>query len=333
MLSPAIYSNRGRYGSPLSLPGMALLALLVSAPLEAAAPATPAETAESELTPIAPAPAEPAETLRNRRVAALLAETDTKTESHWLGSGQQPFLGLYQADHSGSTFANALILHDNLQNPDWPGVVRTLRHELAAHGWNTLSMAVPDYRPATTVPPLTQNSDATQTEPELDTEATEPPELQAPMTQDAAPEVASKDIPKQLDSRVRAATAFLADKSPQPLVIIAVGSSATLVAKQAQALFLQDINGLIMIDPVALPRLEGFNEGLDMTELRIPVLDIAPEFNPRSNPELRKQNARRLQHQGYQQRIMRGSDQSFEGAEWQVVKVVRGWGEGLFKRR
>lgn len=284
------------------------------------------------------------ETLRNESVAALLASTDSATESQWLGSGKDRFLALYRADHSGETFANALILHDNLQNPDWPGVVRTLRQQLAAKGWNTLSIAVPDYRPSQKIPPRTATTDADaegkamgNDAAELDTEATEPPDMmpsyEPPGDSKAGSdaEIKAEDVPQKLDSRVRSATQYLAGKSPLPLVIIALGSSATLVTKQAQTLFLQDISGLVIIDPAPLPELKGFDESKDMTDLRIPVLDIAPEFYARSNPATRKQNATRLQHQGYQQRVIPGSSQDFTGYERVLLKAIRGWGETLFK--
>lgn len=305
-----------------------LLATLPSPPARAAE-ATPPE-AESEMKPVPSVPTEREETLRNQAVAALLATTDPATERNWLGSGKNRFLGLYLPDHSGTPFANALILHDNLQNPDWPGVVRDLRHELAAAGWNTFSIAVPDYRPVQDIPPLQQaGADAAR---ELDTEATEPPGMGKEPDATAAMEIKAEEVPQQLAQRIRAASQYMSEKSPLPVVIIAQGSSATLVAKQAQELFLQDINGLVIIDPTPLPQLKGFDEALDVMDLRVPVLDIAPEFNARSDPAIRRQNARRLQHGQYQQRILRGSSGDFIGAEPRLVKAIRGWGETLFKR-
>ena len=303
---------------------------------------TAEEAPESTLSEVPKAEAERNETLRNESVAALLASTDPATQSQWLGSDKDRFLVLYRPDHSGETFANALILHDNLQNPDWPGVVRTLRQQLAAKGWNTLSIAVPDYRPIQKIPPRAATADAEgkpigNDDAELDTEATEPPDMmpsyEPPGDSKAgsSDEIKAEEVPQQLDARVRSATQYLAGKSPLPLVIIALGSSATLVTKQAQTLFLQDISGLVIIDPAPLPELKGFDESKDMTDLRIPVLDIAPEFYARSNPETRKQNAQRLQHQSYQQRVIPGSSQDFNGYERVLLKAIRGWGETLFK--
>lgn len=318
------------------------LSLILAISIPVWAENTGVEEEESELTQLpSPAP-EHNETLRNQAVEAHLALTDKATQSSWLGAGKARFLALKLPDSSGHTFANALILHDNLRNPDWPGVVRTLRKDLAKAGWNTLSIAVPDYLPTKHIPPLETRQPQT-TEAELDTEATEPDAVMA------AAESAKNDtvdqpavnqgtaestvpVPEQLDQRIRLAAQALDSDNSLPLVIIAVGSSATMVAKQAQELFLEDINGLVIIDPVPLPGLEGYDESLDVLDLRIPVLDLAPEFNPRADPKPRADNARRLQHDAYQQRILRGSNQEFSNSETRVVKAIRGWGETRFKR-
>ena len=278
------------------------------------------------------------ETLRNQAVAAQLALTDKITEATWLGSGKEQFLALYLADSSGKPFVNTLILHDNLQNPDWPGVIRSLRKDLAVGGWNTLSIAVPDYQPRPAIPPLEPDQpEATGNvmEQELDTEATEPGAMNegagepAPAA-DRAPE---EQVPEELAQRILLASQYLSGKSNYPLVIIAIGSSATLILKQAQTGSLSDVNGIVMIDPLPLPGLEGVDLEMTESDLRIPLLDIAPEFNSRSESNIRAANARRQQQSLYQQRILRGSNRDFKGAELRLVKAVRGWGETEFRRR
>ncbi|MBA54373.1 MAG: hypothetical protein CMK89_07965 [Pseudomonadales bacterium] len=284
-----------------------------------------------------PAP-ERDETLRNQAVAAQLALTDKTTEVTWLGSGKEQFLALYLPDSSGKPFVNTLILHDNLQNPDWPGVIRSLRKELTRGGWNTLSIAVPDYQPRPAIPPLKPDQpEATgRVLEELDTEATEPEAMSedndepAQTMDDRAPE---DQVPEELSQRILLATQYINGKNNYPLVIIAVGSSATLLLKQAQSGSLNDVNGLVIIDPLPLPGLKDIDLEMAESDLRIPLLDIAPEFNPRSDPEPRAANARRRQQSLYQQRILRGSNRDFNGAEQRLMKTVRGWAEKLFRRQ
>ncbi|RLT94799.1 DUF3530 family protein [Ketobacter sp.] len=327
--------------SKLSLLLLTLLALLLARVLSAedTAPNDPSAQEQSDLTQLPQPAPERDETLRNQAVAAQLALTDKDTEVTWLGTGKDQFLSLYLADNSGEPFVNALILHDNLQNPDWPGAVRTLRRELTKGGWNTLSIAVPDYRPRPRIPPL-EPTEANAASAELDTEATEPPDPEAAGTDSSAandPAQAAPDpqqLPEELVQRMQLASRFLQEKTAFPLVVIGVGSSATLLLEQARAGNLGDVNGLVIIDPLPLPELGATADlGEDAADIRLPLLDIAPEFNPRSNPKTRADAARRQHQTGYQQRIIRGSYREFKGAEPGLIKAIRGWGEKLYRRR
>ena len=93
------------------------------------------------------------DTRRGKILADQIQQQDKETEVHWLGSEPDSFLALFRADHSGQPFANVLILHDNRQHPDWPGLVNSLRTRLAAHGWNTLAISLPDYIEQPALPP------------------------------------------------------------------------------------------------------------------------------------------------------------------------------------
>lgn len=324
----------------MPIPKIALLPLVIMMFLIATALIAEEKAASEEESDLKhlpqPAP-ERDETLRNQAVAAQLALTDKTTEVTWLGSGKEQFLALYLPDSSGKPFVNTLILHDNLQNPDWPGVIRSLRKELTLGGWNTLSIAVPDYQPRPAIPPLEPDQpEATGSvlEQELDTEATEPEAMNeansepVESTDDGAPE---DRVPEELAQRILLASQYLNEKSNYPLVIIAIGSSATLLLKQVQTSSVNEINGLVLIDPLPLPGLDSVDLEMTESDLRIPLLDIAPEFNPRSNPEPRATNARRQQQPLYQQRVLRGSNRDFRGAEMRLLKAVRGWGETQFR--
>ena len=113
-----------------------LLCLLAPTLLGAKTAAPPPAQVEpaavtTEAPPALKAPLVREETRRSKALEEQLKQVDKETEIIWLGEGDSQFLGLFLADHSGATFANALILHDNLQHPDWPGVVHELRTALA----------------------------------------------------------------------------------------------------------------------------------------------------------------------------------------------------------
>lgn len=356
----------------LILPLVLLLALPVQAvtpPKQAAspAPADPA-TAATDAPPILRLPAEREETRRAKALEQQLSLVDRATEVAWLDNGEDRFLALYRADSSGKPFASLLILHDNRQHPDWPGIVRGLREQLSGHGWNTLSVAMPDYLPQPKLPPMPEPSvtdavapaattppagaatkakaadkgkapsgakastpAAPGTKPSGTAAIEEPATPSATHDEEKSVEYPTEKVPDVVDERVRVGIAFLKKKDPAPVVIVAIGLPAGFAAKKTQTLLIKDVAGIVLIDPVQ-PEGSDFNTDLDALDLRVPILDIAPEFGPRTNPALRLANATRARHESYQQRIIRGAKPGFTGYESQIVKTVRGWGERLFKR-
>lgn len=330
-----------------------LLLCLLSPLLLAAKAATPPPaqtepaTATTEAPPALKAPPVREETRRSKALEEQLKRVDKETEVIWLGEGDSQFLGLFLADHSGATFANALILHDNLQHPDWPGVVHELRTVLAANGWNTLSIAMPDYRllpqlPAGIAAPADPSATTTGTTaapaPATDGKTAPAPQDTGPADPAAIPveeksvEYLPEQVPDEVDRRARAGSALLRQKSPKPMVVIAIGLSAGFAAKKAQTMLIKDIAGLVIIDPVQ-PRDTDFNTDLDAMDLRIPILDIAPEFFPRTDPAVRRHSAGRSRQDQFEQRIVRGARPDFPLQENAVIKAVRGWGERWFRKK
>ncbi len=352
-------NSPGHHGNTMKFhPILAVLLLCPGLALALDPPAPPATTEDATQAP--PPPRNPPlrrETVRSKALAEQIQRLDRETEVVWLGSGDEAFLGLYQPDHSGKTFAHALILHDNQQHPDWPGLVKRLRRHLTDHGWNTLAIQLPDYLEEPVIPPETAPAQETPPEPapeaampgtnKADPKKTEtmPAEARMPGAKSAEPPLPEEpaapppptsveypvdEVPDIVDKRVREAVAFLQKKTPAPVVIIAVGLSASITAKKARTMLLADIGGLVIIDPVDPASLD-FKIDLDAMDLRIPVLDIAPEFSPRSNPRLRLDSARKLRHELYEQKILLGARPPFSGMEIPVEKAIRGWGDRNIK--
>lgn len=298
----------------------------------------PPEPAAADAATAPPPLREPPQRMDTRRgkvLATQIQQQDKETEIHWLGTEPDTFLALFRADHSGEPFANLLILHDNRQHPDWPGLVNSLRTRLAAHGWNTLAISLPDYIEQPKLPPREQPANEPAPEGSATTPATAEPAAETAATEDPADkpsvEYPAAEVPDVVDARAREAITFLQQKADLPLAIVAIGLSATIVAKKAQTMLMTDIAGLVIIDPVEPASLE-FNINLDTMDLRIPVLDIAPGFSPRSDPQLRRNSATRSRHPLYQQRILPGTGPEFAGMVPAVVRTLRGWGERHFRQ-
>ena len=324
----------------LTSPVQAAPAATTETPSATAAPADPAAAeTQADEPPVLRLPAERAETSRAKALVLQLEQVDRATEAAWLDSGEDRFLALYRPDASGTAFASLLILHDNRQHPDWPGIVRGLREQLSDHGWNTLAVAMPDYLPLPVLPPRPVPEPVTPDQETATGEAppAEEPESPAPTppppvdTEEPSVEYPTDKIPAVVDERIRAGAAFLKKKDPAPVVLVTIGLSAGLAAKNPQTLRIKDIAGIVLIDPVA-PEGADFNADLQALNLQVPVLDIVPQWNARSSAPLRLANARRARHQDWQLRKIQGTGPGFNGYEAWVIKAVRGWGEQHFRR-
>lgn len=318
----------------------------------ASAPAAPATEQVPDVAPPAlQLPPERAETRRARVLEEQLKQLDRDDEVLWLGEGNERFLALYRRDSSGRPFANLLLLHDNLQHPDWPGIVQGLREEMSRHGWHTLSIAVPDYLRLPKLPPLPAPApepapvpapeDSTDNkEKEGETPATETPAEPQPAepaedasvtpVEEAAPEPQveydPEQVPEVLRTRILTALDLLRQKESAPVVVVAVGTAAGLGALSG-TLQTQDIAGLVLIDPAPV----ADQTNLEALLLPIPVLDIVPQLGPRAEPEVRRAHARRLRHEQYEQRIIDAARRDFTGLERHVVRLVRGWARRQFE--
>ena len=284
-------------------------------------------------------------------------EKEKKASVTWFREGQKDaFLGLYTENYGREPQGYALILHDNQQHPDWPGVVNYLRTQLPATGWSTLSISLPITWQLTDAPPrekpvvmvetpgnkapdASSESDPAQAEntmaaatATMDAKAAaengangEPEKPAAPVSYtQLSVEYPPEDIPDIIQGRIGDALSFLQGKDPMPIVVIAIGTSATYTAKQVHNLRMKDIAGLVIVDPKAVP-LEDFNVSNDAPGLRIPVLDLVPEFFPRTDPAARLRAARREGRQSYEQQIIAGADPGFRGYETVITKAIRGW--------
>ncbi|MVF13090.1 DUF3530 family protein [Ketobacter sp. MCCC 1A13808] len=295
-------------------------------------------------------PPQRAETKQGQQLQRQLENTDIQTNASWLGVKPDHFLALYRADSSGKPYANLILLHDNQQHPDWPGLVHQIRTQLTRHGWNTLSAAVPmipvgevlaapelqnpappaSDEAAATPPPGTKPAES---RPEPDTaEATAAPNTPVPdaATTAGPVEYPAADVPSILAQRVQHAVRFIRAQSPLPIFIAAIGSSATQLEQQGQVVLSEGISAVVIIDPTPLPDKDGLDPAAPgIQSLALPVLDLVPEFNPHSDPQLRKQEAAQLQRRHYQQRVIPGATAGFVQYEMAVIKAIRGWGKRL----
>ncbi len=375
-----------------------------AAPTEGtAAPTAPADTAPPP--PIRNPPLR-LEVKRNQPLAKQIEGLEgAEGNVVWLGEQKDPFLGLYIENYVGDTLGAVLILHDNEQHPDWPGMLRELRTSFPQHGWSTLSIALPDFRPIPPMlPPLPKpqppavpapkegeqkpdekgtgepaddkktddkkpddansgekktedkksedkkpdddksdpkdadkkeegigsegdasNADGAETPP---TPAPAPPPAPVYLQRDS--EIPVDQYPDEIDRRIKEATRYLIGEGVQHVLIVAFGNSAGLATHISRKMLINELDGLVLMDPKPYPEAR-FDLPTDTADLRIPVLDVVPEFESAANPLLRKQATARVKTPHYEMRMVRGAAVNFSGYEPYVFKAVRGWADTQFR--
>lgn len=215
-------------------------------------------------------------------------------------------------DRSGRAYGKVLILHDNNDGIDSPGLINTLRLGLPDAGWTTMTVAM-SYphkasvylapTAASAAQPKVAASDATASLPEENTE------------QEAE---ANDDIqlPPDNAARVSAALAYLNARQSGTTVILAVGEAAKLA--DALAGQLGEKGGLIWIRP-----------DIELSDIPaiMPILDIASTLPGRINKQARARRVFMQQQQveEYAQRRISGAGYRFYGFEQRVLNYVRGW--------
>ena len=82
--------------------------------------------------------------LEQERLSALANAQLPDTETLWLESKHESFLGLMKLANQPKPVGAVILLHHDRTSADWPGAIATLRSGLPDLGWHTLSIALPD---------------------------------------------------------------------------------------------------------------------------------------------------------------------------------------------
>lgn len=105
----------------------------------------PSEAASSKAAPELPRTLPP-KVDRNRM--QLLANKTEPDSQLWLQQGQQKFLSIYHPNNQHPGKGALLILHDDGQHPRWPDTIETISATMPDYGWATISISLPDLKPA-----------------------------------------------------------------------------------------------------------------------------------------------------------------------------------------
>lgn len=234
-----------------------------------------------------------------------------------LKAGNKEVLSLYRAVQSARFDGGVILLHDRGTQPDWPGVIRTLRRELPRYGWSTLAIELP----------------ALEAGAQISSQALKQWSESVPAAIDAAIMALEERNVSNIVmighgvGALVAADYLIKKPSEQIQGLIAIGMDGSKVADESLdgAMLLRrldrrifDIYGGRDLQPVvgSATRREtmAITAEPGKTPLHIRAVSIARSFNQESAAKL-----------SYRQHRLEGADHQFRGYEKQLLNRVVGW--------
>lgn len=228
---------------------------------------------------------------------ALQADARLTKDLAWLDVGQEKALYLYRRGTAGVQRGAVVILHDLPDHADWPSVVRPLRNQLPAHGWETLSLQLP---PA---------ADPWKTEAYL----------------------------QAVGARIAAALALINKTSDRPVMLLGVGTGASAAAWFLSNNPKSPVRGLIAVSPRPFPGQSQVELKTLMAAVSTPILEVFAERDhpnvlegvsdretlaaarPTTTSASKDRPAR------YRQMAIEGAEADYTGQADVLTKRIRGW--------
>lgn len=346
--------------SPL-LAALLLAALpLVSLPLAAQAQPTEAEpaaepdgAAQAEKA-APPPPARQPVVERNRRDAAELARTLPKQAIELQGADER-FLGLWLPANTPKAKGTVVLLPSEGETADGPRAPGPIREYLPDHGWNTLSITLPDppiaeplaaQRRATDQQPAeaanaAESAPTEETLSEADSDPQQAPDgAQASLPIEAAaaaePPVTSEPAPADFETRVfariQAAIDHAQTQQPAMIVLLGHGTGAHWAVRYLMDGSPEGIGALGMIDATTMTETDGpLSESL--ATLKLPVLDLYHRANHAdAAAQARRDALARAGHQQLTQVRLNAVVATQHQRSTRLVRRVRGWLDRLSGR-
>ena len=235
-------------------------------------------------------------------LAAPVAASDLEKEQRWreqvedsimdgeavdlVVEGREIF-AIYMEAEDGSD-KGMIVVHGTGIHPNWQQVVQPIRVEMAAHGWNTLS-------------------------------------IQMPILHNEAQYEEYVALYPEVPPRLSAAEAFLKDRGIQTLLIAAHSQGATM-ASYYLSRHPSDVKGLIAIGMGATQKDSHVNSAESLKKITIPVLDLYGDDDLASvleTAEARKAGA--AHNTRYSQQVIEGANHFFDGVDDELINAVVDW--------
>ena len=237
-------------------------------------------------------------------LAAPVAASDLEKEQRWreqvedsimdgeavdlVVEGREIF-AIYMEAEDGSD-KGMIVVHGTGIHPNWQQVVQPIRVEMAAHGWNTLS-------------------------------------IQMPILHNEAQYEEYVALYPEVPPRLRAAEAFLKDRGIQTLLIAAHSQGATMSSYYLSR-HPSDVKGLIAIGMGATQKDSHINSAQSLKKITIPILDLYGDDDlPGVLDTVDARTESSAHNVQYSQQMIKDANHFFDGMDDELVSAVAGWAQ------
>ena len=223
---------------------------------------------------------------KEQRWADQIVDAILDGEPEWLNDGTSDFLVIYtEADEASNN--GVIVLHGTGVHPDWQQVVQPLRVELAALGWNTLSIQLPVLR-----------------------NEAEYPEY-APLYGGIAP-------------RINAAIDYMKEQGNTSLALVGHSQGATMGAYYLRDQQ-QDINTFVAIGMSGNFGSEVQDGVKSLQQIKLPVLDLYGSDDIEGVMNSISERAAAMQSKQSKQVKINGANHFFDDKDDILVESVQAW--------
>lgn len=224
---------------------------------------------------------------KEQRWAEQTVDSIMDGEATWLKAEQHEFLTIYMEAEEAST-KGMIVVHGTGIHPNWEQVVKPVRVDMAAHGWNTLS-------------------------------------IQMPVLANEAKYAEYAAVYPQVPARIKAAEDFLKAQGMETISIVAHSQGATMssyyVANNAST-----VSSLVLVGMSDRLGDSEINTLEFLQKITIPVLDLYGSEDLPAVLASAKQRAQAASHnKGYSQQVVAGADHFFEGKNAELIDALNQW--------
>ncbi len=215
-------------------------------------------------------------------------------EPLWLNADNHDFLSIYTESEDESNKA-IIVVHGTGIHPDWEQVVQPIRVEMAALGWNTLSIQMPIL-----------NNEASYKE--------------------------YVKVYPEVSPRLKAAEKFLLDKGMKTLVIAAHSQGSSMSAYYLSRNS-SKVKAFVSIGMSATFKGSTINSAEDLEKISIPVFDLygsddLPDVLNSSSIRKKASN----HNNNFKQQVVSGASHFFDDKNEALIEAIDTWLKSIFEK-